>query len=751
MARRLSLLYSQLGYYDQGEKQAFFRALPLIPAAEAEGQAFRLFNEQGESVYQGVIRHWGELWRSRWWVMDFSDFGKEGAYYLEACGEKSEKFLIGPHVLSMQGLRTIALEQLDERVEPGVGGWRDCGSKIRETSSMVITVHALCDLWENPQMLPFDRDKLMADILIGGNALVSAQESWPEDPLKDGRFNHDAFRMTDYGTTDYHNWHDTAYAITGLVRAWQASRLYRPAEAARFLACAEKAFENAMRRPYALDSDFTTRDHPAIAYQDDFGDFVHHLGRLVYHKPAGWKIPKTLRTKDKLTFAFACTLMYDATGERRYLDAAVDFADSACARQCLDGERHPEGFGYFYEFEDDDEAFMLEFGHNHKWHMGNIEPCNVKGLMRLVELMPGHGKAAAYQRAILAYTQGYVKRVASLTPLSIYPQSVYPSCGGVKFFEMVVHGFTCLYGQIAHHLMELSDFLEDETLARLAERNLAFCVGRNPGFPDAYTPREWQCMSLIKGVGSRSFGGVHSLSEIPDGSAMNGFATRQFDSETPLEEMPDEPLGIWQEEGKLWFNEDYLPHSHGYVSGVAKRERPFALHIRCMDGDTPEAARLRLRWEDGGEEELACGPDGRLAFETGQMYRRGEIALSRDDCFYRREIVTLPDGQVSLKLDIGCLLKLSAREKDGRLYITVRNTGARPVERRLHLGMAGVVLDRDDILVSLKPGEERETELELKRLPGEGAYLVNCLGGGEEKLPQVLLFGISACKNAAAK
>ena len=103
------------------------------------------------------------------------------------------------------------------------------------------------------------------------------------------------------------------------------------------MACAVRAYENAVLRPYNLEEDIVRRDHPAIDYSSDqFRELMDRTGRIVYNKGDDWTLPTALRTKDKMCFAWACTLLHEATGEARYLNSAIEYADAVCERQCLD-------------------------------------------------------------------------------------------------------------------------------------------------------------------------------------------------------------------------------------------------------------------------------------------------------------------------------------------------------------------------------------------------------------------------------
>ena len=720
-----SLLYSQLGYYAHGEKQAFIRAPLEEKEADLAGRPFSLEDQNGKTVYEGNLQKWGDIWRSAWWVADFTDFSTSGECTLITPAGASSPFMIGEDVLSSQGLRTIALDQLEARRIVGVPGWRDCGSEIRELSSMVITVLALCDLFENGQLLPADRKKIFKELRHGTEAIIASQESWSKNPEKDGRFNHDAFRMTHYGTTDYHNWHDTAYAITALLRALPHLEKSEPAIAKACLRCAERAFQNAVHRPYHLQSDFAGRDHPEIDYsKDDFAPFVHDIAGKLYGKEDGWQIPTSLRTKEKLVFADACCLLYERTGQAEYLKSAVAYADSACARQCRERDDIANGgIGYFYEFEGDDEAFTVEFAHNHKFLMGNIEPVNLSGLIKLLRLLPNAPQASEWLHTLHLYAQRYVKHTAALTPLSIYPQSVYPhpTYGGVHFFGMVVHGFTCLYGMIARNLFELSDFWQDKELARLGERNLLFAAGRNPGFPNTFDATSWECKSLIKGVGANTFGGHHDLSHVPDGSIVNGFAMTQFDTELRLGDLPDEPQGILKPDNTYFFNEDYLPHSHGYVRGAVRRETPAQISIKATNGIVPVQSQGVIRFDSGDECAFTAALDGTFTMPVAPM-QSGSITLKWEGSVYTKPFFAAPGGHIHINVDFACLIEITAASKENvTLFVTIKNHGTDTVDTHLRLQASGIKLSEGKIPIRLAKNESCTVPLALS---GKGTYLI---------------------------
>ncbi|MCL2248077.1 MAG: glycoside hydrolase family 9 protein [Oscillospiraceae bacterium] len=350
-----SLLISQVGYHKKANKRAFLRS---ADAPSKKAIDFSVFNASSEKcVYSGTFAYWGEKWGSYWWEAEFSEVSDDGSYYLKTdVTDASNIFTISNDVfISSSGgiedridLAGIAMDQLDARLKKTsdedalpiegydgeyIPGWRDCGTEIRELSSHIITLHGLLDMYESSKIYgklsESQREQLLRQIKWGAEYIMFSQEH-SEDPLYNGRFNHDSGMQTDYGTTGYHNWHGTAYAITALVRTNllfcdnSSSKLSKLASLC--LESAKLGYENAVFRPYNLASDFQGRtDHNGnILFDDDMTDFVNELARVVYDKPDSWCIPTSLKTKDKITFLWACTLLYKATKEDKYRDMAIE-------------------------------------------------------------------------------------------------------------------------------------------------------------------------------------------------------------------------------------------------------------------------------------------------------------------------------------------------------------------------------------------------------------------------------------------
>ena len=494
----VSILISQVGYDPMAQKRAFLRSTMEKPTFLNGTTDFMITKaDTGTTIHVGEISFYGSKWLTWWWEMDFSQVAKPGTYRLEIAGGESQSqrlestlFEIADGIL-VRDLAIIALDQLDDRILEGYKGWRDCGSEIHEVSSHVITVHGLIDLYDRrEELLDEDQHRRLVDAIVWGTDYIVDCQEHSDDPLIDGRFNHDIVPFR--GTHCYYNWHDTAYCVTALARASMMFQKIRSGVSDRYLRAAERAYKNALARPYHLDIDFA--GGPGNASDEDQTPVVHHLARLTYDKPEDWILPSTLRTKSKLTFLWACMLLYQATEESQYLEEAIRWADIAAERQFLDWKNPIDGcYGNFYEFEEDNNTFLSEWNQDGRWHMGYIEPTNVRGFLDLIDTCLNHENTARWHNVVLTYIEHYVKPSARLNPLGIYPLNCYgkESEDGICFFKRTNHGATALYCQIAKNLLELAGYFHDDSLETLAHNNAQFVVGLNPGFPDHFEETSW--------------------------------------------------------------------------------------------------------------------------------------------------------------------------------------------------------------------------------------------------------------------
>lgn len=751
MSDEVSLLESQVGYHPSDVKHAYLRSSYEKPYIDPTGMEYIVRNDSGIEVSRGEITYWGEKWGSYWWIADFSEVTKDGSYTIEVEDQDliSKTFQIRPDIMTNSQLEEgnedqlnlvqIAMDQLDHRLKKFsdegavqfptwdseyIPGWRDCASEIRELSSHVVTVHALIDMYENPNiynnLTEEYQKKLIDQITWGADYIVFAQES-SENPLTDGRFNHDAGRQTNYGTTDFHNWHGSAYALTVLPRAYHVFEETDPELAEKYLSCAEKAYENAIYRPYNLESDLAGKsDSDGVHYDVDETEYVNSLARTVYGADSDWVIPQTLKTKDKLAFIWACTQLYEITGDETYFDSAAAFAASAAERQFTDFENPIDGvYGNFYAYEGNDELFELEWNQNHRFHMGNIEPTNLKGFMDLLTIDPTHPDAAKWYNVIKTYGDNYAKGTAELSPLGIYPLAMYsdPVYGGVKFFKATNHGATGMYGQIAKNFMQLGDFLGDNSYQVLANNNVEFVAGLNPGVPTSYDEYAWIPMSMIKGLGNQYFDAKHGIIPSPMGSGQNGFSADVQFATTPISATPDAPKGIINPDGSYQFNEDYLPHSHGYVSGVALLEGNYTLTIQVKNDGVPVEADVLINLD--GIEYRYTTADGQTVITDLPVLQNGTVSVTFDGKTITHEIETIASGSKTIDVDFSKNISMTIEvpemmtENQGKGTVTLQNLSDKDHQVDLNLSSDGVSLQKSQYTFTIGAGKTAKQEIAL--------------------------------------
>ena len=420
-------------------------------------------------------------------------------------------------------------------------------------------------------------------------------------------------------------------------------------------------------------------------------------------------------------------LLYHATNEEKYLEKAIEFADQVSKLQFTDWQRPLQNcYGMFYEFENNDKIFTVEWNQDHGWHMGYIEPTNFEGIIDLIKTCSEHPNVASWYNMVKMWGDGFAKQASMLNPLGIHPLTCYPGAKEkICFFKRSNHGFTGMYGQIAAFFFELGYFLNDPEYQNLAVRNIEFVVGLNPGFPNRYEETQWEAMSLIKGIGEQSFGGATGLHKIPKGSGMNGFsATPQFDSKLTPYDIPDAPKGILKPNNSFYFNEDYLPSSHGYVRGCAFLEDECSLSLQCFYGEKPIQCDVSLSFLNGGvhvlRKELSTDREGRLCVAslpvgeelTWQAEYNGIIISENVFTLSGRRIVSQIDFSNYVNLDLESP-EIFTKAQTQSAQLRISNLGDSETTVRLFASTDGVNLINLPSEIRLLPNEKKQIKLEV--------------------------------------
>ena len=749
----VNLLSSQLGYETESSKLAYIRDLNMIDP----GTSFTVVNSgNDQTVYTGAIEYWGQKWGSNWWKLDFSSFKTPGTYYLSAGGTISNSFNIGDNVLMNYDMVAIALDQLDARNNHGTpntynldgslrytGRWlmpngsypegifRDCSSNFAEIESVGMTVMGLLDLY-NYQLDKFSMtdQQRIKDYIVQGTDYIMACQRDTSDPSTNGRFAHSILVNTMDNCAwagNVYTWHDMAYAMTVLTNAYKVVNQFDSLKAAAYLIAAEKAYDCATYRPYHIASEYnlatqvssfdpntdyatplwspnvpgyTTNPNSIPSGWNNRADFT----RRFYNKPSTWNEPTTLKTREKLPFLWACTLLYEITGGAEYLDKAVEFADSIQDRQFVDWQNTIEGvYGNFYEFEGDNDAFSIESGQAGSYHMGNIDALNVNGFIELLKLQPEHPNAAKWYNVVKTYADSYVKNAALLNPLGIQPVSLYedPTYGGVKFFANLLHGAMGHYGLSAVNMLELGNFLNDKSFMDLATANMQMYTGLNPGIPNGTD--KWTAATMINQVGPSYY---NTGGEGIKGGVVNGFKTGANWTLYNINEISDEPdLASGQE--------DWVAHSHPYVSAVARIESNYDLTVRTYDNGSPVNANVSITLPESYN--YSTGLSGSTDLTDLPLNRAGTITVTYGNRTISKHLETIGGGKLIWDVDFAQYVDMAltlpgniALNGTGTATLTVTNRGSGTVSNTINLSSSGVLLGSSEISINVASGGSQD-------------------------------------------
>ena len=746
----VSILESQIGYHPRNTKHIYLRSAVEEPPPGLFEPEFRVIDAATEAeVFRGKVAKWGRKWDTFWWVLDFTALRLQGEFYVRTGQLASTRFKIEEGVFHKTDLTVIALDQLEHRIHQGVddkrGGlqgryvncppetriYMDCGSPYAELEPVGTCVYALMELHDllGGEFSAKDRKRMIDLAAMGADYFVAAQRS-STDPQIDGMFYHSLLvNHQDTWAGSFSTYLDTAYGTALLATAHRFFKDRDPARAARYLEAAKKAWQLCAGRPYHTKVD-RTLPQGCNAYFWNAPDGIQDtFGRSFYNiLDKNWKMPDALRTRDRLPFIQGSALLYEITGEGKYLDQAIKFADVVVERQFTDWEHPIEGcFGTFYEFEGNNEAFFHEFMQGGFWWEGNVEALNLEGLMHLLRLAPRNPKAAMWQNAILTYAEHYARMATTLNPLGIYPVACYkdPAHGGVKYFQNTLMGSSCLYGFSAKNFLRLGEFLQDSSFQAPALAGVNFIGGLNPGIPNAYQETAWDARTLIQGVGRSWFGPAGDLAATARGSVPNGFcAAPQFWQPTFdnfISYQSDKPRGMVSQSGGLQFNEGWILHSHAYVHAVARLEAGYTLNLKTQsDGQAVSAAvvvDLAETEEPHGSlsRNYQIDDSGTLAITDLPTPCGGTVRITCNGRQIVRPLAAIAGGNHAMAVDFAREVNLSIRLPDkllvgstGEAKLLVENAGSKEVAVKLALSASGLCLSRSRIDLTLPAGARQE-------------------------------------------
>jgi hypothetical protein len=230
---------------------------------------------------------------------------------------------------------------------------------------------------------------------------------------------------------------------------------------------------------------------------------------------------------------------------------------------------------------------------------------------------------------------------------------------------------------------------------------------------------------MLVGIGASWFDHSHTLSTMPKGSGVNGLSSTPPFSYTRLQDAPDRPGGILRPDGTYHFNEDWIAHSHAYVSAVAVLEAGYALRIGTRNGGFPVRASVTV--SVAADSDAAGNPNGELRrYETDESGAAEiadlpagadcEVSVAWNGTVLRRRLGTVGGGQCEWFVDFADAFDIAVSapaffplhgEASGTVEVTHR--GTRRSDFRLALRAGGIGIgERDrtteELAFALDPG-----------------------------------------------
>ncbi|GCE27285.1 hypothetical protein KDA_27690 [Dictyobacter alpinus] len=541
------LLYSQIGYDLKDPMRALIRS--TNPAYVPEGALFEIIdNTTGRVVLQKKVSYWGELWRSTWWELDFSELDCAGEYLIcvkvgtdELC--KSEPIKVARNLLWDETIQTVALEQLEERARLARNqrGWKDCGSEWRELNSHATCVIGLCDLMNTGfhWLSAPDVERLARQLMVGCDYIASCQDKAERIGLPKGAIIHEIpnHMLVIPG--------DVAQSVVALTRTSRLISEIDPERSDAYLQRATMAFEYLLHTQPAGPEGFSHLNHGA---------------------PANFQVPDEWMTRDLLMMIWGGVELW-ASGILQYKDAVIQMAQQVLQRQ-VPAER-PEGdfYGHFYTFEHCDFTEKANIHHHVGHDTGGTFPSYLVGLIEMTKRWYDHPDVSRWREAIKNFAYGYFLPACSQNPFYLLPEGYFKD-QGLLVFCGPWHGINTSIAFASTLATKLEAFTGDRAFRNIAVGNIQWIAGLHAGITqqsfdgctfwrDEIEPGVALPYSQIYGIGTRYTG---CWAEIK-GSIPNGFSVN------PQFKLAVEPTreadGPW-----LFTDEDWIPHSAGWVSAL---------------------------------------------------------------------------------------------------------------------------------------------------------------------------------------
>ena len=461
------IAYSHTGYQTHAQKIAF--------TSNMGPTEFRILDEKGKVVFkQSSKTVQSEIGKFN--VFDFSDFEKEGLYTLEAGELKTQPFAIDNNIWDRTIWKTLnfffcercgfaipgshevchgdlAVDHYGRKIIAN-GGWHDAGDL---SQGVINTSEAVYSMLALAQTVKESDPKLYARLM--------EEAEWGAQWIMKTRFG-DGYRHT-WTTMDF--WSD------GIIGNDDDVTFY----------ASNSAYENfiAMRAEAAA----------AIALKEINPSFAEHCRKAAI---ADWEFAvKGIRMLN-IDIASEATLgaveLYKLTGEKGYLNKAIEFADFICQSQ----EKNSQNWtiplsGFFYS--SPDKSNILQY--SHRGH----DQAPIVALAELYKAMPDAPQSSEWYSTVKLYGD-YIKTVAKMSaPYNMLPNGPYKNregwmskqiTKGIKLDDNHYFRFFPVWGGLrgnsglilsrAKGVSAAAELTGDKELFNLVRNTLQWHLGMNP-------------------------------------------------------------------------------------------------------------------------------------------------------------------------------------------------------------------------------------------------------------------------------
>lgn len=551
------ILYSRIGYDQTDPKQIMVRSGTFDPELE-RGSFFIIDQDKTDTVFSGKVRYWGKLWKSHWWVLDFSALSQNGTYKCVVGKEsqkvyETKKFEVGQDILWKKTWETVSLKQLEKRIElrnqniarlgpeyAEGGGWQDCGSYLRELNSHATMIVGLLDLLEfGQEKIPSGNlPDLQQQLIIGADYLAHCQDKARELGKGDGAIIHEWPKHLNVITGD------VAKGALCFARASKLLRKEFPEKSEEYYKRAVTAF-NWLHANGPINNPGGTNFGGDTLPDDGFQP-------IAYGAPEGYQRPAEWKTRDLVMMCWAAV---ELTGQDiSFQEKAVDLAGQIADRQVLKEQAEEGLYGHFRAYSSG--AFSEKAWEHSEmgYDVGSTFPHYLIPIIKMARLWQGHQNSEKWNKMVRDFAYGYFLPACSSNPFYLLP-SGYFTGEGLLTFSGLWHGINGAYGSAAALALELEEFTGDREFKKIATGNLQWIAGLNSGIEEQ---ENYVSKSMIYAIGDEFMG---SWTKIP-GAICNGFeADEQFVFDKAKAET----------DGPFYFtDEDWITHAGGWLSAIVR-------------------------------------------------------------------------------------------------------------------------------------------------------------------------------------